>query len=310
MLKIVSMAAFSPKSTPPYNVRSVSFPARSHPSLAKLEQKLNKISSWQVPTPLKAETVLGRLSSLGEIYKSIEDLLDLPMTQQALLQHQNEKLVDDMLDGLMRYLDICGKTRDAALLMNESIRELQSALRRSKAGGELSIQSNVNAYVCARKKMKKEVAKSLASLKKADNIFEGSLLLNPSDHLLSAIVGVLSEASLITVSIFTSLLLFLSVPMLKPRPSKWYLVSKLVHKGVLPCEGQQENLNELESVDAALANLVVPSSGKDFEAREIHSVQKRLEILHASIEEVENELDSLFRHFIHARVSLLNILSQ
>ncbi|KAJ6398238.1 hypothetical protein OIU77_019110 [Salix suchowensis] len=123
------------------------------------------------------------------------------MTQQALLQHQNEKLVDDMLDGLMRYLDICGKTRDAALLMNESIRELQSALRRSKAGGELSIQSNVNAYVCARKKMKKEVAKSLASLKKADNIFEGSLLLNPSDHLLSAIVRVLSEASLITVSI-------------------------------------------------------------------------------------------------------------
>ncbi|KAJ6774722.1 BPS1-LIKE PROTEIN [Salix purpurea] len=205
------MAAFSPKSTPTYNVRSV-------------------------PTPLKAETVLGRLSSLGEIYKSIEDLLNLPMTQQALLQHQNEK--------------------------------------------------------------------------KADNIFEGSLLLNPSDHLLSAIVRVLSEASLITVSIFTSLLLFLSVPMLKPRPSKWYLVSKLVHKGVLPCEGQQENLNELESVDAALANLVVPSSGKDFEAREIHSVQQRLEILHASIEEVENELDSLFRHFIHARVSLLNILSQ
>ncbi|KAJ6736923.1 BPS1-LIKE PROTEIN [Salix viminalis] len=296
------MAAFSPKSTPPYNVRSVSFPARSHhPSLAKLEQKLNKISSWQVPTPLKAGTVLGRLSSLGEIYKSIEDLLNLPMTQQALLQHQNEKLVDDMLDGLMRYLDICGKARDAALLMNESIRELQSALRRSKAGGELSIQSNVNAYFCARKKMKKEVAKSLASLKKADNIFEGSLLLKSK---------VLSEASLITVSIFTSLLLFLSVPMMKPRPSKWYLVSKLVHKGVLPCEGQQENLNELESVDAALANLVVPSSGKDFEAREIHSAQQRLEILHASIEEVENELDSLFRHFIHARVSLLNILSQ
>ncbi|KAF9682128.1 hypothetical protein SADUNF_Sadunf05G0076000 [Salix dunnii] len=310
MLKIVSMAAFSPKSTPPYNVRSVSFPARSHPSLAKLEEKLIKISSWQVPTPLKAETVLGRLSSLGEIYKCIEDLLNLPVTQQALLQHQNEKLVDDMLDGLMRYLDICGKTRDAALLMKESIRELQSALRRSKAGGELSIQSNVNAYFSARKKMKKEVAKSLASLKHADNIFEGSLLLSPSDHLLSAIVRVLREASLITVSNLSSLLLFLSVPMLKPRRSKWYLVSKLVHKGVLACEGQQENLNELESVDAALADLVVPNSGKDFEARDIHSVQKRLETLHTSIEEIENELDSLFKHLIHARVSLLNILSQ
>lgn len=310
MLKIVTMAAFSPKSTPPYNVRSVSFPARSHPSVAKLEQELNKISSWQVPTSLKAETVLGRLSSLGEIYRCVEDLLNLPMTQQALLQHQNEKLMNDMLDDLMRYLDVCGKTRDAAVLMKESIRDIQSALRRSKAGGELSIESNVNAYFCAKKKMKKEVAKSLASLKHADNIFGDSPLFNASDHLLSAIVRVLREASLVTVSIFRSLLLFLSVPMLKPRPSKWYLVSKLVHKGVVTCEGQQENLSELETVDAALASLMVPNSGKDFEARDIHSVQKRLGILDTSIEEIENELDSLFRHLIHARVSLLNILSQ
>ncbi|KAG6775628.1 hypothetical protein POTOM_019106 [Populus tomentosa] len=300
------MAAFSPKSTPPYNVRSVSFPARSHPSVAELEQELNKISSWQVPTSLKVETVLGRLPSLGEIYRCVEDLLNLPMTQQALLQHRNEKLMNDMLDDLMRYLDVCGKTRDAAVLMKESIQYIQSSLRRSKAGGELSIESNVNAYFCARKKMKKEVAKSLASLKQADNIFGDSPLLNASDHLLSAIVRVLREASLVTVSIFRSLLLLLSVPMLKPRPSKWYLV----HKGVVTCEGQQENLNELESVDAALASLVVPNSGKDFEARDIHSVQKRLGILDTSIEEIENELDSLFMHLIHARVSLLNILSQ
>ncbi|CAK7355600.1 unnamed protein product [Dovyalis caffra] len=303
------MAAFSPKSTP-YNVRSISFPARSHPSVAKLEQELNKISSWEAPTSLKADKFLCRLSSLGEIYKCVEVLLNLPMTQQALLQHQDEKLVNDMLDGLMRYLDVCGKTRDAIVLMKESVRELQSALRGSKAGGELSIESNVKAYFCARKKLKKEVEKSLASLKQADNIFGDSPLFNATHHHLSAIVRVLGEASLITVSTFSSFLLFLSVPVLKPRPSKWSLVSKLVHKGVVACEGQQENLNELESVDAALASLLVPNSSKDFKAQDhIQSAQKRLEILDNSIEEIENELDSLFRPLIHARVSLLNILS-
>ncbi|XP_021691040.2 uncharacterized protein LOC110672547 [Hevea brasiliensis] len=184
------MSAFSPKLT---HVRSISFPAKSPPKICKLEEELNTLSSWEASLA-NAETIHARLSGLGEIYRCIEDLLNLTATQQALAQHQEEKWVGDMLDDLIRYLDVCSKTRDAILLMKESVQELQSALRRSKDGGESSIESNIIAYIFRRKKMKKETAKSLASLKQ-DSIFAEPALLTSNDHYLSAVVKALKEAS-------------------------------------------------------------------------------------------------------------------
>lgn len=298
------MPAFSPKPTRSYNVRSISFPARSHPNISRIEEQLNKLSSCEASS-LNAERICARLSGLGEIYRCIEDLLNLPLTQQALAQNQEEKWIADMLDDLIRYLDLCSNTRDGVLLMKESVRELQSALRRSKGGGESSIEGNVNDYIFCRKKIKREAEKSLASLKQNDS----SSLLNANDHYPSAILKALREASWMTISIFSSLFLFLCVPVLKPKRSKWSLLSKLVHKGAVACEGQHENMNELENVDLALATLLGNKASRDLESEKIEAAQKMLEILEISIEEIENELECLFRHLIHTRVSLLNILS-
>ncbi|KAF2306328.1 hypothetical protein GH714_016461 [Hevea brasiliensis] len=96
------MSAFSPKLT---HVRSISFPAKSPPKICKLEEELNTLSSWEASLA-NAETIHARLSGLGEIYRCIEDLLNLTATQQALAQHQEEKWVGDMLDDLIRYLDV------------------------------------------------------------------------------------------------------------------------------------------------------------------------------------------------------------
>ncbi|OAY57629.1 uncharacterized protein LOC110610152 [Manihot esculenta] len=303
------MPAFSPKPTRSYNVRSISFPARSHPKICRIEEELNKLSYWDTSLA-NAETIHAGLSSLGEIYRCIEDLLNLTSTQQALAQQQEEKWVGDMLDDLIRYLDVCSFTIDAISLMKESVRDLQSALRRYKGGGDSSIENNINAYILCRKKMKKETAKSLASLKQKDSISAEPSLLTANDHYLSAVVKALREASWITISIFSSLFLFLSVPVLKPKHSKWSLLSKLVHKrSAVACEGQPEKMNELENVDLALTNLLVTSPSKDLEPQKIEGAQKMLETLDISIHEFENELECLFRHLIHTRVSLLNILS-
>ncbi|KAI9165873.1 hypothetical protein LWI28_022110 [Acer negundo] len=168
--------SFSPKSTKHYNVRCISLPAaRSYPTTLKLEQELNKLESWEIspsPSPsssssssTNAEKILSALSGLGELYKCIGDLLALPLTQQVLAQHRHENWVNQLLDGLLRYLDICGNTSDSILSMKESVRELESAFRRSKCG-ELSIQGNVTAYILSRKKM----VKNLASLLKQSKI--------------------------------------------------------------------------------------------------------------------------------------------
>ena len=307
LMKRATMAAFLPRADSRYHVRSSSLPTRSHPSTVKVEEQLNKLKACEASSSSQAEKICRGLFGLVELYRCVEELLNLPLTQQALAQYQHEKWVNELLDGSVKYLDICSKASDTVLLMKESVRELQSALRRRK-GGEFSIEGNVAGYTCCRKKMKKEVAKSLSSLKQMENKSGTSPILDLDQHL-SAVVRVLREASLITTSIFQQLLLFLSAPVLKPKPTKWSLVSRLAHKGVIVCEAQGKKINELESVDIAVSNLLVQNPSKDPEAEKIQSAHKRLEALDMSIEGLENGLGCLFRRLIQTRVSLLNILS-
>ncbi|KAG5623232.1 hypothetical protein H5410_008450 [Solanum commersonii] len=140
---IRTMAALSPRSHShsSYRTRCVSFPARSHPSTIKIEQVLNKIKTWESSSPLspKAEEKTQNALSSGpvELYECVEELLALPMTQRALLQHQDDNFVKELLERSVRFIDICSNTRDTVMCLKESVRELQSALRRSKAGDDL-----------------------------------------------------------------------------------------------------------------------------------------------------------------------------
>lgn len=289
-----------------YHVRSISFPGRSHPSTIKIEQVLNKIKTWEASSSSsKAEKVYKVLPGLVELYECIEELLALPITQRDLLQHhQHENLVNGLLERSVRFIDICSNARETVMMSKQAIRELQSALRRSKAGDHLNIESGLAAYACSRRKIQKEIEKSLAMLKQ----IETCRMVSNSDSL---IVGVLTEASLVSISTFQSLLLFLSVPILKPKPSRWSLVSKLVQKGAFANDpAKRDNLSDLEKVDIALNDLLLNSHGKQEEAEKLELAQSRLETLDSSNEILENGLEHLFKHLIRTRVSLLNNLSE
>ncbi|KAA8547567.1 hypothetical protein F0562_003996 [Nyssa sinensis] len=278
-------------------------PTRSHPSTIAIEEKLNKLKTWEASSTTMAETICKSLSGLEELYKCTDDLYNLPLTQQALSQHQHEKWVDVLLDGSMRLLDICGITRDVVSQIKEHVRDLQSALRRRK--GDLSIESSIAKYTCFRKKMKKDAKQLIAALKQMDNKIEALPLLD-LDHHVSSVIGVLMEVRAMSISTFQTLLLFLSVPVSKPRPTRWLLVSKLLHKGAVACEDQCANLNELESVDIVLQALCRCGSS---EGDKMQIAQNSLEALEGSIEVIENSLECMFRHLIKARASLLNIVS-
>ena len=284
------------------HVRSISLPSRSHPTTLKIQEELNKLRTLEASSTSTLETICNGLSGLQELYKCLDELLGLPSTQQALSHHQHEKWVNDLLDGPVRILDVCGSVRDVIAQFKEKIRDLQSALRRRK--GDLCIESSINNYIRSRKKMNKDAKKLLAAMKKMDNKAGASPLLD-QNHQLSTVIRVLRDVNAMSISIFQSLVLFLSTPVLKSKPSRWSLVSKFMQKGVVSCEEKHENVEELENIDFALSK--ISSNRADLETMQI--AHKGLGALEVSIEGLDNGLECMFRDLIKTRASLLNIIS-
>ncbi|XP_015065454.1 uncharacterized protein LOC107010676 [Solanum pennellii] len=284
------MATFSSKS----NKRSISLPSRSHPATQIIEEELNKLKTWEFSaSPTAAEAVFRGLIGLGEVHKCMIDLLNLPLTLQSLSQCQNKKWVDEILDKSVRFLDICGTTRDIVSQFKENVKDVQSSLRRRKE--DLSI----NNYTIFRKKMKKEAKSLITALKRMDHE-EVVDVMEVDDQLVSAVIRVLREVATMGISVFQILLNYLSASNSKPI-SKWSLVSRLVNKG-----GDQGNVNEIESVDVALSSL---SKCGPNEVEKIQFVLSKLERVEAHFECIENGLDNIFRCLIRSRSTLLNVVS-
>ncbi|KAM7520018.1 hypothetical protein LguiB_018980 [Lonicera macranthoides] len=75
------------------------------------------------------------------------------------------------------------------------------------------------------------------------------------DHNVSAEIKVIREVRAVGIYIFQSILLFVSIPVSKPKRSKWSLVSKLMNKGeVVECENQLENLEGMEGIIEGIKN--------------------------------------------------------
>ena len=279
------------------HVRSISLPSRSHPTTLKIQQQLNKLTTLEASSTSALGKTSNGLSGLEELYNCMDELLSLPSTQQALSLHQHEKWVNELLDGPVSLLDICGTARDVISQFKENVGDLESALRRRK--GDVCIEISINNYISSRKKMNKDAKKLLAAMKKDNK----SPLLD-QEHQLSTMITVFREVNIMSISIFQSLLLLLSTPVLKSRPSRWSLVSKFMHKGAVSCEESAEN-TELKSVDLALGVL----SSEEAKLETMQIALKGVEALEVSIEGLEKGLERMFRRLVKTRASLLNIIS-
>ncbi|CAN4078632.1 unnamed protein product [Withania somnifera] len=282
------IANFSTKT----NNRSISLPSRFHPVTQKIEEELNKLKNWEVSASPTAENAYSGLVGLVEVHKCMGDLLNLPLTLQSLSQCQNKKWVDEILDKSVRFLDICGTTRELVSQFKENVKDVQSLLRRRK--GDFS----TNKYTLLRKKMKKQTKSLVTALKRMDHV-EVVAAIEIDDQLVSAVIRVLREVTTMGISVLQMVLVFLSGPNSRPI-SKWSLVSRLVNKG------DQDNVNEIESADVALSSL---SKCGPNEVEKIQSVHSKLEIVEAHFECIENGLDDIFRCLIRSRSTLLNVVS-
>ncbi|KAK2373226.1 hypothetical protein QL285_074277 [Trifolium repens] len=285
-----------------YHVRSNSFPSQSHPSSTRIEQDLNKIKTWEATSTSTSDSITNGLSMLEDLYISLEDLLNMASTQKAISHHQGEKSVEELLDGSVKILDICGITRDTMLQIKENVQTLHSSLRRRK--GDSSIEKSVAEYNFFTKKMKKNVTKLITSLKQMESKLGASSFLNQDQEFVS-VIRVLREVIVMNISIFQSILSFLVGSASKSKTAKWLKVAKLMHKKV-SCEEKLENFNELQCVESSLRTLL--SEGSD--VAKMQTTHENFEALENAIEMIENGLENVFRRLVKTRVSLLNIMTQ
>lgn len=303
------MASFSAKNNAKYSVRSISLPSRFHPATAKVDGELNKLKSWEASSTSSSGSIQAGILDLEELYISMDELLNMASTRQVLSCNQDKRFTDELLDGSVRLIDICGSAREILSSIKENVGVLRSAIRRRK--GDSNIQAEITGYNNLRKKTKKDVKKLVSSLKKMEANFGASLLSvqNPADQHWLAVVRVLREVNFSSILIFQSLMSFLAPPTSKPKQIRWPLITKLMHKGTIACDGNQDDENEIECVNVTLSDLSKCLSRGGVGAERLQITNEQLVNLEVCIGSLEDDVERLFRHLIKTRASLLNILS-
>ncbi|XP_021810252.1 uncharacterized protein LOC110753624 [Prunus avium] len=242
--------------------------------------------------------------ALKDLHNSANNLLYSPMIQQALVHDRQEKWVHQVSEASLRMLDVCGISKDVLLMVKEHLQDLQYMLRRVSSDQEADIDNKMGAYNCYRKKLKQETLKCLNSFKGIKKnkssmcICTSQPLLESSpiymDHNLRVVVDVLRQVRVTAVSIVETLLSLISIPWLDRKSATNTTKSKFIKAKFMRPRWSWRNRQRVYGICDATA---------------LQSASKRLDAVEIAIQDLESELDCMFRRLIHTRVALLNILT-
>ncbi|KAB1997698.1 hypothetical protein E1A91_D12G041300v1 [Gossypium mustelinum] len=124
------------------------FHARSN----SIDEHLCRLKSNETASS-SSHSINQKLNDLRDVYDLVDSLLQLPHSQNSLAQQCTDKQVDELLNGSLRLLDVCGVAKSALLQAKEDTQKLQSILR--KKGDEAEIITEAKGYLASRKKAKK-----------------------------------------------------------------------------------------------------------------------------------------------------------
>ncbi|WCJ31205.1 hypothetical protein M5689_012714 [Euphorbia peplus] len=262
-----------------FHLRSTSFPSKSHPLTSSLRDQLDILKKSE------SSSISQKLGGLKDLYECVDDYL------QTFSNEKDNESVNKALNGSVGVLDMCSTTRDFMSQMKESVKVLESSLRRRRLDAKSSL-NEVDSYMVSRKKLNQAIIRYLKKLKRQDK-----------DCKTTSSNNMLKDAEEIGVSVFESVLCFFSQANAKSKSSSFSIISKLLQSKNLSCEEETE-ANEVKKIDG---ELMVFKSNKDI--YQIENILKGLKALEESLEEVEEELDCVYRRLVKTRVSLLNILN-
>ncbi|CAI0469110.1 unnamed protein product [Linum tenue] len=257
-----------------FHARSNSLPARSHPLISEIDEQICRLRQSQAASTSSSSSSssIGRnLNSLQVVYDCVDQLFQLPTTQQALINDQ--KCFNELLDGSLRLLDLCNTAKDALSAMKESVVELQSAIRRRQGG----LEGETRRYLKSKKTAIKAIQKVLKGMENNKSTSSNNV----------ETVSMLKEAESSVAEVLECLLSFISQT--SSKPSSWSFF-----KRVAAAEASSEN--EFAEVDASLK---INKSSEE--------IQLHLKNLQPCIQDLEEGVENLFRRLIKTRVSILNI---
>ncbi|CAN1770803.1 hypothetical protein LINPERHAP1_LOCUS11711 [Linum perenne] len=268
-----------------FHARSNSLPSdRQHPLVSELDDQVCRLRQSEATT--SSSSIYHKLNSLQDLYDCVDQLLQLPLTQQTIVQ----KSFSELLDGSLRLLDLCSTAKDALSQIKESVFELQSAIRRRQGG----LEGETRRYLNSRKIVKKAIHKVLKGME--------SRTKSNSSATDSEVVTMLREAEAVSVSVLEGLLAFISAS--KSKSTSWSrdALSQL-----------NESVSELQSAIRRRQGDLVAETKRYLNSRKIvkKAIQKALKgikNLQPCIQDLEEGVESLFRCLIKTRSSILNIL--
>ncbi|KAL7606116.1 hypothetical protein Lser_V15G19459 [Lactuca serriola] len=299
--------AISYKQNTACGVRSISFPTTSHPITHRIENELTHIktwvlSSWSSSCKPTTEAVSESLCKLSPLYGLLQELIS------SLSSIQNENWVDELMDGLVGFLDVCGIMRDIVLEYKGHVVVLQCALR--KRNGVSTLENSIVQYNSFRKRITKDVKRLIASFKQS----MARKLDHQHDHDHEVVIKTVKEVTDVTVTIFESLLkLFLIEDSRTPTENKWSIVvSKLFQKSRVTCEEhrhlQQEQRSRI-TYDFESLDVVCPTRSIKDGLWSWSNGKCQLETMEAQLGRIEDSLESIYMTLISTRGSLLNTVS-
>lgn len=277
--------AFSPlRSKALHHNRSLSFPSAEKPSTSHLDNSLSTVKASEASFS-SLSSIKNGVEGLKNLYTNVDDLLRLPHIHHIISQETREKSIDQVLEGYIQILDACTAARDLASNTKHNVHELLSSLRRKDGGG-------VSNYLASRKMEKKNILKSLKELRSSRSKHAQVA----SDCEGSDLVHKLKEAESVTISMLESMLSYFLGTKMQARKSGWSLV---MTKMTVSKKG--EHTNEFKRIDAFLQT--------SLEGVQVEELTTLLKEIDSSVQNLEEELEFLFRQLIRTRVFLLNILN-
>ncbi|KAG8378050.1 hypothetical protein BUALT_Bualt08G0097800 [Buddleja alternifolia] len=224
--------------------------------------------------------------SLSELHDSVNELLHSPNTKLEIIHHGQEKYAHEVSEASLKAADSCAAAKDLLLLAKDHLQNLQSSFRRIAATNEATTDHNFAPHRLPRKQLKKAILKRLDSIKGMKNTFAAAS--PPEDPRLMVVVNLLKEVRSTTLSIVGSLLSLIAIPNSDRKIDS----------------GRKDAIFRIK-----LTRVDSLSFWEKRGASDVRAAMKRLEEVEMVVEDMEAELERMFRRLIRTRASLLNILT-